>query len=72
MSHVNARVDGTRGWPGVFRPLRHDVADDGWRVLVDGRLVWFAECGCPCWTADMYPMVELPWCRECWRVRRRR
>lgn len=58
------------GWPGVFRPLRHHVKDDAWRLWIDGEWVWFAACGSPCWSPDTRPVVELPWCPDCRRTRR--
>lgn len=62
------------GWPGVFRPLRHHVAEGASRLALDGRyarrmglaghVAFVAICGSPCWL-PRDPAPELPWCRVC-------
>jgi hypothetical protein len=64
------RFDFTAGWPGVFRPLRHYVADDARRLRLGDRWVYFAVCDSPCWPPDE-SKPELPLCVNCWSARQR-
>lgn len=66
------------GWSGVFRPLRHQVAEDAPRLSLDGRyarrmglaglVAYVAVCGSPCWPPSD-SSSELLWCSVCERVR---
>lgn len=38
------------GWPGVFRPLLHDVAPNAKCIVVRGARIYFAKCNAPCVT----------------------
>jgi hypothetical protein len=68
---------------GVFRPLRHQVAENArrWRLHgpyatclgLAGRAVYLAECGSPCWPVNETDQdaAQLPQCETCTPSRHR-
>lgn len=64
------RFDLAAGWPGVFRPLRHYVPDDAYRLRLGDRWVYFAVCDGACWLPGE-GASELPLCVKCWSASQR-
>jgi hypothetical protein len=52
-------------WPGVFRPLLHDVSRQGKPIIVRAVRIYFAECGSACRAPGGRPPDGYRHCPEC-------
>jgi len=65
MCHSPTSVDDHKGWPGLFRPLKHYVPP-GSRLLQirDLQVAPGFPCGSMC-EPPTDTTADLPWCPEC-------